>query len=551
MELYSVHGLHKRGLNQIVDDIVEAGFNCVRMPYSLDLTFKSTHLIPDFALEANQHLKGKTGLEVFHLTMKALTDAKLMVFLNNHNSVAAWCCNADSEDGIWSNDAYSAEQWMESLVFLADYYKDDKYVIGMDLRNEIHDVKGKQRFITWGESKDIDNDWKFATEQASKKIYEVNQDWLIIVSGLCFSFDLRSMVGNLPVIPQQRKLVWTVHYYSFSRWWTKLGDKLSENFEWEGGNEEAWEKVADIAGRWTIVVGVAVGIAVLALVARRALGFGQSIVIVPERRLVSVSVFGVSLFLWCTLGAGGLRVGGGAIRDGYDEAGCAVMAIEADMMDAGRIACYVLAALGAVIGIGSFTAREMVFFDSEKSSYKIRSLSKDKGIEMKETGRGEGYEKERLSDAEDSLSGAGEAKRGVREDYLEWIVLFFVVNFFLLGVIGLCVLSGLRSLALKTPTYEMLRDELKPKWGDLDGSAPVLVGEFGSGTDGLGHDDDWWKQMIRFLDEFDLDYAYWPWNGEKWNDEAYEYENEGYGLVTVDWDEIRYPEKLSDLMSLG
>ena len=33
MELFSVHGLHKRGLSEIVDDIVEAGFNCVRMPY--------------------------------------------------------------------------------------------------------------------------------------------------------------------------------------------------------------------------------------------------------------------------------------------------------------------------------------------------------------------------------------------------------------------------------------------------------------------------------------------------------------------------------------
>ena len=97
----------------------------------------------------------------------------------------------------------------------------------------------------------------------------------------------------------------------------------------------------------------------------------------------------------------------------------------------------------------------------------------------------------------------------------------------------------------------MLHDELKSKWGGLEGSAPVLVGEFGSGTDGMGANNDWWHQMMRFLDEYDLDYAYWPWNGEKWNEEAYEYQNEGYGLVTVEWDGIRYPEKLADLMRLG
>jgi len=97
----------------------------------------------------------------------------------------------------------------------------------------------------------------------------------------------------------------------------------------------------------------------------------------------------------------------------------------------------------------------------------------------------------------------------------------------------------------------MLHDELYFKWGKLAGSAPVLVGEFGSGGDGMGASDDWWHQMMRFLKEYDLDYAYWPWNGEKWNNGTYEYQNEGYGLVTTEWDEIRHPGKLADLMALN
>ena len=104
------------------------------MPYSLDLVFKTNFVVPSVALTANPSLIGKTGLEIFHIMMQALTDANIVVFLNNHNSVAAWCCNVDSEDGIWSNDAYDADKWIESLVYLADHYALNKFVIGMDLR---------------------------------------------------------------------------------------------------------------------------------------------------------------------------------------------------------------------------------------------------------------------------------------------------------------------------------------------------------------------------------------------------------------------------------
>jgi len=547
MELFSVHGLHKRGLYEIVDDIVEAGFNCVRMPYSLDLTFKSNFVVPDVALTANPELKGKTGLEIFHLTMKAMTDKNLMVFLNNHNSVAAWCCNADSEDGIWSNDAYSAEDWIVSLVYLADYYKDNKYVIGMDLRNEIHDVKKKGRFITWGESNDIDNDWKYATEVASRRIYEVNPDWLIIVSGLCFSFDLRSMVDNLPSIPQDRKLVWTVHYYSFSRWWTRYGDRLSESFGWDVGNKEAWRRVSKKSKEWMVIVGVAFGAVVGIVGAKMFMGFGKRVALVPRKNSVMWSGWGLTFFLWCVVAAVGLQVGAKSIREGYDNAGCAIMAVEADAMDAGRMGGSVLGAIGFVVGVGCFFARDL-------GEWKIRGKSfekdKEKGIEMKELEAGEDNDRERLSSAENSDVEAAAAVEKTTGDLCDLAVYFFVLNLVVTLVISFICLLIASSLADKTSTYSMLHDELKSKWV-IDGTAPVLVGEFGSGTDGLGGGEDWWNQMMRFLKQYDLDYAYWPWNGEKWDNSTYEYQNEGYGLVTVDWDEIRYPQKLADLMALG
>jgi hypothetical protein len=73
------------------------------------------------------------------------------------------------------------------------------------------------------------------------------------------------------------------------------------------------------------------------------------------------------------------------------------------------------------------------------------------------------------------------------------------------------------------------------KWALHDTSAPVLLGEFGTSNS----DNDWWREMMRFIEEHDLTYAYWPWNGERWYANAEEdnggsFGGEGYGLVRSD-----------------
>ena len=284
--------------------IASTGFNCVRMPYSLDLIFNSNFVVPTVALAANPDLIGKTGLEVFHIMMKALTEANIVIFLNNHNSVAAWCCNVDSEDGIWSNDAYDADKWVESLVYLAEYYAGNPFVIGMDLRNEIHDVKAADRLITWGESKDLDNDWKHATEVASEAIYEKNQDWLIIVSGMCFSFDLRSMVRDHPHIPQENKLVWTTHYYSFSRWWTRAESEfLLKNYEMD------WLDVKALCVKGVVGTSLALAITVTALAIRWNYGYMDEWNLIPSSRVVLLASACTVYVIWIAIAMRAMELG--------------------------------------------------------------------------------------------------------------------------------------------------------------------------------------------------------------------------------------------------
>ena len=73
----------------------------------------------------------------------------------------------------------------------------------------------------------------------------------------------------------------------------------------------------------------------------------------------------------------------------------------------------------------------------------------------------------------------------------------------------------------------MFHDELASKWGLSRGGAvaPIWVGEFGN-----GYADDYWIYMMRFIEEYQLDWAYWAINGDKWleDEQAYAGTRRGY-----------------------
>ena len=71
-----------------------------------------------------------------------------------------WCCSEWDGNGLWYNHSYDTEQWTAGVVSISARYKDNKLVIGNDLRNEIrNDVKNNQ-YQSWGNG--AQNDWKLA-----------------------------------------------------------------------------------------------------------------------------------------------------------------------------------------------------------------------------------------------------------------------------------------------------------------------------------------------------------------------------------------------------
>ena len=227
---FVVGGLNHQPLRRIAEQIAAMGFNCVRLPYSVQIVIENPVVNVSDVLH-NRDLHGKRALQVLDRTIAELSKHGIMTILSNHNSEGKWCCKIEYEDGIWATDRYPFDDWIKSMTDLALRYRHDKFVVGMDIRNEIHDWKGK-RFITYGKvGATPSTDYKLAIEAAGKALHEANPDWLLIVGGMCFNFDLTMMDpsmgrgGVLPTLPDYSKLVWTAHFYPMSMWW-QVAEKL-------------------------------------------------------------------------------------------------------------------------------------------------------------------------------------------------------------------------------------------------------------------------------------------------------------------------------------
>ena len=219
METFVAGGLDTRSCGAIADTIVTIGANCVRIPLSVQLVLDdpSPPASAIAGLNASE-CNASTALEVLDCQVRALTERGLMVILNSHTSFAGWVGGYERvPQGLWHTPEYPTTAWVASLALLAARYKHDPLVVGIDIRNEIHDQDGT--VITWGQSNDIDSDWKAATVLADEAIREVNPDVLVIVSGLSAAYDLRAMQD---LDNYRSKYVFTTHVYQFSWWFSRV-----------------------------------------------------------------------------------------------------------------------------------------------------------------------------------------------------------------------------------------------------------------------------------------------------------------------------------------
>jgi endoglucanase len=169
-ENYAPHGLWARSLDSFLDQIVELGFNTIRLPYSSQLLDPAS-LPNGINYDLNPDLEGLTGLEIMDRVIAGAGERGLKVILDRHRP------DSHAQAELWYTPQYSEERWISDWVMLAERYAGDDTVIGVDLHNEPHGA------ATWG-SEDPATDWRLAAERAGNAILAANPNLLIIVQGV-------------------------------------------------------------------------------------------------------------------------------------------------------------------------------------------------------------------------------------------------------------------------------------------------------------------------------------------------------------------------------
>jgi len=190
------------------------GFNSVRFPFSLWMTEQASG-VPDQYLAANPDLFGATPLQVYDACVAALTGAGLIVIPNCHMLDAGWCCSAEDGNGLWYNDRWPAAKFFSAWQGIAERYKSNPLVAGMDIMNEPRRARVGWRVRTpaWGTGGTTDIAAMYA--EAGNLIHEINPDPLIICEGLNYAADLSAVARHPVRLERPGKVVYSLHDYSW------------------------------------------------------------------------------------------------------------------------------------------------------------------------------------------------------------------------------------------------------------------------------------------------------------------------------------------------
>ncbi|KAM3536302.1 hypothetical protein MY4038_000460 [Beauveria bassiana] len=241
-------GLHKQPVSRLADWIASAGFNCVRLTYSIDMALNPSlpvrqsffaaaaatgadaaglMALHDAAVSMNPFLANATVIDAFDAVQAALWDRGVVTILDNHVSRASWCCDLDDGNGWWAdapgylaaNSRYfDRDDWLRGLRAMAAWVRGDGSssssssrpgIVGMSLRNELraHVTQLPAAAGVWRENMRV----------AAAAVHAGNPDVLVIVGGLNGGTDLTPLRGQtLDTAAWVGKNVWEAHAYSFT-----------------------------------------------------------------------------------------------------------------------------------------------------------------------------------------------------------------------------------------------------------------------------------------------------------------------------------------------
>ena len=209
-------GVWSRNLHEMLTEIADHGFNLLRVPVSTQilLEWKSGKKIGAKVNEQeNEDLcdEGRAVWDSFRIWTQVVAWCKelgIKIMIDIHSS-------ATSANGhmvpLWYGK-YSTEDWIESLVWVAEYYRNDDTIIALDLKNEPHGKADEGSFAKWDGSTDKNN-WKYAAETCALKVLEANPNLLIMIEGI----EVYPKEYADWTFPSITYVNYTFHYYG--AWW--------------------------------------------------------------------------------------------------------------------------------------------------------------------------------------------------------------------------------------------------------------------------------------------------------------------------------------------
>ncbi|KAH1196419.1 Glycosyl hydrolase 5 family protein [Glycine max] len=219
LEYMVAEGLGERPLDGIAKEIKSMGFNCVRLTWPIYLitndslatltvrqSFNNLGLPQAIsALQVNNpSLIDLPLIKAYQDVVKGLGDKGLMVILDNHVSKPQWCCSNDDGNGFFGDQYFDPDLWIKGLTKMATLFKGVTNVVAMSLRNELRGPRQNA------------NDWFKYMPKGAEAVHGANPDVLVIMSGLNYDLDLSFLRKQQVKLSFSRKLVFELHWYSFS-----------------------------------------------------------------------------------------------------------------------------------------------------------------------------------------------------------------------------------------------------------------------------------------------------------------------------------------------
>lgn len=204
------HGLWSITLESGLQHIKSTGFNTIRLPYSNECITTGASRSIDYSVNAG--LVDRTPLQLMDSVVTAAGAAGLNVILDRHRS------DSEAQSELWYTPTSSEGQWIADWRMLADRYKDNPTVIGVDLHNEPRGT------ACWGCGNPA-TDWRAAAARGGNAVLAVNPRLLIIIEGIENEADgsatwwgggLRGVAAHPVTLDVNHRVVYSPHDYPAS-----------------------------------------------------------------------------------------------------------------------------------------------------------------------------------------------------------------------------------------------------------------------------------------------------------------------------------------------